>query len=180
MGKLNDSTIVNSINSEYVLLTDSNGMPVRISKSNFAEAIRSVMSEANTTNKGLMPAGILGTKNVQSSVLLFESNNFAITGSILLSISRITGGMPNLYFIRIVREGGSTDNPTLRVKVLAGTYEIKIKAKTDADGKCRVYAERLQYTPVLDAFLLNSVGIFLKMETADNSAFEGGFEATLE
>ena len=144
------------------------------------DSVRNKMAVATVSNKGLMPAGILGTKNVMSSVLLFESNNFAITGSILLSISRITSGMPNLYFIRIAREGGSTDNPTLKVKVLAGTYEIKIKAKTDADGKCRVYAERLQYTPVLDAILLNSVGIVLKMEEADNSAFEGGFEATLE
>ena len=46
MGKLNEATIVNSINSEYVLLTDNNGLPVRISKNNLAEAIRSVMSEA--------------------------------------------------------------------------------------------------------------------------------------
>ena len=144
------------------------------------DGIRNKMAVATVTNKGLMPAGIIGTKNTQSSVLLFESNSLPITGSILLSISATTGGYPNLYFIRLAREGGSTGNPAIRVKVLAGTYEIKIKAKTDADGKCRIYAERLQYTPVLDVLTMNTAGIILKMETADNSAFEGGFEALLE
>ena len=32
MGKLNEAAKVSTIGSEYVLLTDSNGLPVRISK----------------------------------------------------------------------------------------------------------------------------------------------------
>ena len=180
MGKLNDSTIVNSINSEYVLLTDSNGLPLRISKNNLAEAVRSVMSEANIINKGLMPAGLIGSKNVMESVLLCETTALAITGSILLSVSATTSGIPNLYFISMGRAGGSTGNPTVRVKVLSGDYTIKIIGKTDADGKCKVYAERNQFTPVLDVIAMSTYGITMKMEIADNSDFEGGFEATLE
>ena len=82
--------------------------------------------------------------------------------------------------ISISRAGDVTGNPNLKVKVLSGSYNIKIKAKTEADGKCRIYAERLQYTPILDALLMNSYGISMKMEAADNSAFEGGFEATFD
>lgn len=180
MGKLNDTAIVNSINSEYVLLTDSNGLPVRISKNNLAEAVRSVMSEANIINKGLMPAGLIGSKNVMASVLLCETTALAITGSILLSVSAITSGRPNLYFISMGRAVGSTGNPTVRVKVLSGDYTIKIIGKTDAEGKCKVYAERNQFTPVLDVIAMSTYGITMKMEIADNSDFEGGFEATLE
>lgn len=179
MGKLNDTAIVNSINSEYVLLTDSNGLPVRISKNNLAEAVRSVMSEANIINKGLMPAGLIGSKNVMASVLLCETTALAITGSILLSVSATTSGIPNLYFISMGRAGGSTGNPTVRVKVLSGDYTIKIIGKTDAEGKCKIYAERTQYTPVLNILSMNTVGIAIKMETADNSEFANGFEATL-
>lgn len=180
MGKLSEAAIVNSINSEYVLLTDSNGLPLRISKNNLAEAVRSVMSEANIINKGLMPAGLIGSKNVMASVLLCETTALAITGSILLSVSATTSGIPNLYFISMGRAGGSTGNPTVRVKVLSGNYTIKIIGKTDADGKCKVYAERNQFTPILDVIAMRTYGITMKMEIADNSDFEGGFEATLE
>lgn len=180
MGKLSEAAIVNSINSEYVLLTDSNGLPVRISKNNLAEAVRSVMSEANIINKGLMPAGLIGSKNVMKSVLLCETTDLAITGSILLSVSATTSGIPNLYFISMGRAGSSTGNPTVRVKVLSGDYTIKIIGKTDADGKCKVYAERNQFTPVLNVIAMSTYGITMKMEIADNSDFEGGFEATLE
>ena len=180
MGKLNEAAQVSTIGSEYVLLTDSNGLPVRISKSNLAEVVRSVMSEANIINKGLMPAGLIGSKNTQTSVLLCETTNTAVTGSILLSISATTSGIPNLYFISMGRGSGSTGNPTVRVKVLSGDYSIKIIGKTDVEGKCKIYAERTQYTPVLNILTMNTVGITIKMETADNSEFEGGFEATLE
>ena len=44
---------------------------------------------------------------------------------------------------------------------------------------CRIYAERNQYTPVLDVIAMNTNGITMKMETADNSDFANGFEATL-
>jgi len=108
MGKLNEAAQVSTIGSEYVLLTDSNGLPVRISKSNLAEVVRSVMSEANIINKGLMPAGLIGSKNTQTSVLLCETTNTAVTGSILLSISATTSGIPNLYFISMGRGSGST------------------------------------------------------------------------
>lgn len=57
---------------------------------------------------------------------------------------------------------------------------MKIIGKTDADGKCKVYAERTQYTPVIDVIAMSTFGITMKMESADNSEFEGGFEATLE
>lgn len=180
MGKLSEAAIVNSINSEYVLLTDSNGLPVRISKNNLAEVIRGVMNEANITDKGLMPSGMIGSINKGASTLLCETQSITVTASMLLSISATTTGLPNLYFITMARASGNTGDPIIKVKVLAGSYNMKIIGKTDADGKCKVYAERNQFTPILDVIAMNTYGITMKMKIADNSDFEGGFEATLE
>lgn len=52
--KLNESTQVSSINSEYIALIDPNGNPVCINRADFAEAIRTVMLEATKDRKGLV------------------------------------------------------------------------------------------------------------------------------
>ena len=153
---------------------------IDITATGVVDSIRNKMAVATVSNKGLMPSGVLSEFQGAYSVLLFETTNTPVTGSILLSISATSSGMPSLYYISISRAGNVTGNPNLKVKVLSGSYNIKIKAKTEADGKCRVYAERLVYTPILNVLLMSSFGISMKMEAADNSAFEGGFEATLE
>ena len=153
---------------------------IDITATGVVDSIRNKMAVATVSNKGLMPSGVLSEFQGAYSALLFETTSTPVSGSILLSISATSSGMPSLYYISISRAGNVTGNPNLKVKVLSGSYNIKIKAKTEADGKCRIYAERLQYTPILDALLMNSYGISMKMEAADNSAFEGGFEATLE
>ncbi|WP_330940614.1 hypothetical protein [Bacteroides sp. MSB163] len=127
--KLNEAAHVNTIGSEFITLMDANGSPLKINKADLAEAIRDNIPEANIINKGLMPAGLIGFKNVMTSVLLCETTALAITGSILLSVSATTSGIPNLYFISMGRAGGSTGNPTVRVKVLSGDYTIKIIGK---------------------------------------------------
>lgn len=152
---------------------------IDITATGVVDSIRNKMAVATVSNKGLMPSGVLSEFQGAYSVLLFETTSTPVTGSILLSISATSSGMPSLYYISISRAGDVTGNPNLKVKVLSGSYNM-IKAKTEADGKCRIYAERLQYTPILDALLMSSFGISMKMEAADNSAFEGGFEATLE
>ena len=151
-----------------------------ITDTSLVDSVRNKMATATPTAKGLLGAGIVGSLNVASSVLLCETTLIPVTGSLLLSVAVATSNAPNLYYIAINRTAGNTGNPTVKVKVLSGSYLIKIKGKMDADGKCRIYAERLQFTPVLDVLMQNSFGITLKMETADNSAFEGGFEATVE
>ena len=75
MGKLNETTQVNTIGSEFVLLTDSNGLPVRISKNNLAEAVRNVMSEATTEKNGLKPANEVRMEkrlSASNSLIIFE------------------------------------------------------------------------------------------------------------
>ena len=151
---------------------------IDITATGVVDSIRNKMAVATVSNKGLMPSGVLSEFQGAYSVLLFETTSTPVTGAILLSISATSSGMPSLYYISISRAGDVTGNPN--VKVLSGSYNIKIKAKTEADGKCRVYAERLVYTPILNVLLMSSFGISMKMEAADNSAFEGGFEATLE
>ena len=155
---------------EKILITDTS----------LVDSVRSKMATATPTAKGLLGAGIVGSLNVASSVLLCETTLIEVSGSLLLSVAPGMSLAPNLYYIAIDRSPGNTGNPTIKVKVLSGSYRIKIKGKTDADGKCRIYAERLQYTPLFDVLVQNSYGITLKMETADNSAFDGGFEATVE
>ena len=152
---------------------------IKITDNSVIEQIRGNMTTATISKKGLMPAGLIGSKNEQSSTLICETTSSAVTGSLLLAVSATTSGIPNLYFISMGRSANSTSNPTLRVKVLAGTYDIKIIGKTDAEGKCKIYAERNKFTPVLDIISMNTSGIALKMETADNTEFENGFEAEL-
>lgn len=153
---------------------------IDITDTSLVDSVRDKMKTATPTAKGLLGAGILGSLNVSSSVLLCETTLIPVTGSLLLSVAVATSNAPNLYYIAINRTVGNTGNPNVKVKVLSGSYLIKIKGKTDADGKCRIYAERLQYTPLFDVLVQNSYGITLKMETAENSAFDGGFEATVE
>lgn len=153
---------------------------IDITATGVVDSIRNKMAVATVSNKGLMPSGVLSEFQGAYSVLLFETTSTPVTGSILLSISATSSGMPSLYYISISRAGDVTGNPNLKVKVLSGSYNIKIKAKTEADGKCRVYAERLVYTPILNVLLMSSFGISMKMEAADNGAFEGGFEATFD
>ena len=167
---------------------------IDITATGVVDSIRNKMAVATVSNKGLMPSGVLSEFQGAYSVLLFETTSTPVTGSILLSISATSSGMPSLYYISISRAGDVTGNPNLKVKVLSGSYNIKIKSKNEGDGKCRVYAERkregceegrvyaeqLVYTPILNVLLMSSFGISMKMEAADNSAFEGGFEATLE
>lgn len=152
---------------------------INITDANVIEQIRGNVPTATINKKGLMPAGMIGFRNVMSSVLICETTNSAVTGSLLLAVSATTSGIPNLYFISMGRGSGSTSNPTLRVTVLSGIYNIKIIGKTDTNGVCRIYAERNEYTPVLNVIAMNTNGIAMKMETADNSDFANGFEATL-
>ena len=152
---------------------------INITDASVIEQIRGNIPTATISKNGLMPAGVIGSKNTQTSILICETKSTVVTGSILLSISATTSGIPNLYFISMGRASGNTGNPIVRVKVLSGDYTIKIKGKTDAEGKCKIYAERTQFTPVLNIFSMNTIGITIKMETADNTEFENGFEATL-
>lgn len=152
---------------------------IKITDANVIEQIRGNVPTATIYKNGLMPAGLIGSKNIQASVLICETTNTAVTGSLLLSVSATTSGIPNLYFISMGRGSGSINDPIVRITVLSGIYNIKIIGKTDANGVCRIYAERNQYTPVLDVIAMNTSGITLKMETADNSDFENGFEASL-
>lgn len=152
---------------------------IQITNISVIESLQNALPEASVDKKGLLTAGKIANKNVGASVLLCTTTSSAVTGSILLSVSATTSGLPSLYFITMGRPQGNIENPTLRVKVLSGSYNIKIIGKTDAAGICKIYAERVIHTPVLDAFLFSKIGITLNMATANNSEFEGGFEAEL-
>ena len=127
MGKLNEAAQVSTIGSEYVLLTDSNGLPVRISKNNLAEVIRSVMNEATTEKNGLKPAGD------RAATLFF------------MSINRSGNSVkaPAIIFNRI---GGASVPPTPRFKIW----------HDESTGNFKIILERTEYTPSIYAKILLS------------------------
>lgn len=123
MGKLNETTIVNSINSEYVLLTDSNGLPVRINKSNFAEAVRNTMGEVSIDKKGLLGSGkygllYIGDTSIQNIVLRLGSKSHA---TILMATGTYLS--PALIGITLGMTGGANSGlpSLLKTKTLCGT-----------------------------------------------------------
>lgn len=165
MGKLSEAAIVNSINSEYVLLTDSNGLPVRISKNNLAEAVRNVMSEATTEKNGLKPANEVRMEkrlSASNSLIIFEpeiSTNPKST-SLLISVAASGGGVMSHYLMSINRASESMKKPTIILNRIGGSSSSNVpKFKLWADentGAFKVILERIQYTVGVYAKILNT------------------------
>ena len=156
---------MNSINSEYVLLTDSNGLPVRISKNNLAEAVRNVMSEATTEKNGLKPANEVRMEkrlSASNSLIIFEpeiSTNPKST-SLLISVAASGGGVMSHYLMSINRASESMKKPTIILNRIGGSSSSNVpKFKLWADentGAFKVILERIQYTVGVYAKILNT------------------------
>lgn len=67
--KLNEVTQTTTINNEFITLIDMNGNPLKISKSDLAEVIRTNMPNATSQKKGLMPI-IIGKSPFQIYIAL--------------------------------------------------------------------------------------------------------------
>lgn len=165
MGKLNEATIVNSINSEYVLLTDNNGLPVRISKNNLAEAIRSVMSEATFDKNGLKPASeVRMDRRIQTVVprVVYESSfTTTISTSLLISLAAFGGGPMTLFYMTINRALNVLSAPTIILNRIGGasaptTTRFKIWSN-ESTGAFKIILERTLYTPAIYVKILNTV-----------------------
>ena len=63
---------------------------IKITDNSVIEQIRGNMATATISEKGLMPAGLIGSKNDQSSTLICETTTNAVTGSLLLAVSATT------------------------------------------------------------------------------------------
>lgn len=136
---------------------------------------------ATQTKDGLLEAGKFGKKNDIYSTLLIETKgNKQVTASLILSISNATSGRPSLYYIAIYRSTGVTP-PKVEVKLLSGSYNIKIVVKTESDGSFGVYAKRVNYTPVLSATMYCNIGTsnLMMSKVDDESELDGSVEATL-
>ena len=136
---------------------------------------------ATQTKDGLLEAGKFGEVNDTYSTLLIETTgNKQVTASLILSISAVTSGRPSLYYIAIYRSNGVT-TPKVEVKLLSGSYSIQIVTKTDSDGSFRIYAKRVNYTPVLSATMYCNIGTsnLLMSKVNDESELDGSTDATL-
>jgi len=165
MGKLNDSTIVNSINNEYVLLIDSNGLPVRISKNNLAEAIRSVMNEATENNKGLKsPTDVKLEKRMDTTVsrVIYESERTtSISTSLLISLAFFGGGPMALFYMTINRSINVLKTPTILLNHIGGasapaTPRFKVWSD-ESTGRFKIILERTQFTPAVNVKIMNTI-----------------------
>ena len=94
-----------------------------------------------------------------TSFLLLDTTSAAITCSLLISVSQSQSGRPNLYSVEINRAAGSTSVPNISIKVLSGTYAMKLAQKTDADGRFKLYIKKTAYTPVVWAKILTQYGV---------------------
>lgn len=165
MGKLNEAAQVNTIGSEYVLLADSNGLPVRISKNNLAEVIRSVMNEATTEKNGLKPASDARKERAmatQVSRVIYEWNTTtAMNTSLLISISAHGGGPMTLFYMAIYRSADILKPPTIILNRIGGanapaTPRFKIWSN-ESTGAFKVIFERTQFTPYIFVKILNTI-----------------------
>ena len=163
--KLNEATKVNSINSEYVLLTDSNGLPVRISKNNLAEAVRSVMSEATENNKGLKsPMDVKLEKRMETTVsrVIYESERImSISTSLLISLAAFGGGPMTLFYMTINRSTNVLKTPTIILNRIGGmsaptTQRFKVWSNENT-GAFRIILERTLYTPAVHVKVMNTI-----------------------
>ena len=94
-----------------------------------------------------------------TSFLLLDTSSAAITCSLLISVSQSQSGRPNLYSVEINRAAGSTSTPNISIKVLSGTYAMKLAQKTDANGRFQLFVKRTAYTPVIWAKILTQYGV---------------------
>mgnify|MGYP000342595330 FL=1 len=165
MGKLNEAAQVSTIGSEYVLLTDSNGLPVRISKNNLAEVIRSVMNEATTEKNGLKPASDVRKEKMiatQTSRIVYECNNTtAMSSSLLISLAAYGGGPMTLFYMTINRSADILKAPAIILNRIGGanaptTPRFKMWSN-ESTGVFKIILEHTQYTPSIYVKLLNTI-----------------------
>jgi len=98
-----------------------------------------------------------------TSFLLLDISSAAITCSLLISVSSSQSGRPNLYSVEIHRSAGSTSAPNVYIKVLSGSYTMKLAQKTDANGRFQLFVKRTAYTPVIWAKILTRFGVGNKL-----------------
>lgn len=165
MGKLNEAAQVSTIGSEYVLLTDSNGLPVRISKNNLAEVIRSVMNEATTEKNGLKPASDVRKEKMiatQTSRIVYECNSTtAMSSSLLISLAAYGGGPMTLLYMTISRSADILKAPAIILNRIGGanaptTPRFKMWSN-ESTGVFKIILEHTQYTPSIYVKLLNTI-----------------------
>ena len=103
------------------------------------------------------------TKEVQTtgatSYLLLEASSLPITCSLLLSVSAGQSSRPSLYSIEIQRNIGVTSSPNIYIKVLSGSYSMKLAQKTDNSGRFRLFIKRTANTPVIWVKILTAFGV---------------------
>jgi hypothetical protein len=139
-------TNANDVKEFFALMSD--GSIKRMPKEDMA----TVLGELMGYGKEIYTTG--GT-----SFLLLDTTSAAITCSLLISVSQSQSGRPNLYSVEINRAAGSTSTPNISIKVLSGTYAMKLAQKTDDNGRFQLFVKRTAYTPVIWAKILTQYGV---------------------
>lgn len=151
------NTLQNSLNElskgttndvDSIMIRDAAGNQYWIAKADLASVLGGLMdySKEKYTTAG-------------TSFLLLDTSSAAITCSLLISVSQSQSGRPNLYSVEINRAAGSTSAPNIYIKVLSGSYAMKLAQKTYANGRFQLFVKRTAYTPVIWAKILTQFGV---------------------
>ena len=108
---------------------------------------------------GLMSFGKEVQTTGATSYLLLDTISLPITCSLLLSVSAGQSSRPSLYSIEIQRSIGVTSSPNIYIKVLSGSYSMKLAQKTDNSGRFCLYIKRTANTPVIWVKILTAFGV---------------------
>lgn len=93
-----------------------------------------------------------------SSFLVINNSAGPVTCSLLMSVSASQSGRPNLYSVEI-RRIGVDGIPVFHLRVLSGSYELKLAYTTEGNGRFKLFIKKGTYTPVVWVKLLTRYGV---------------------
>lgn len=162
--KLNEAAQINSINDEYIVLIDTTGNPLRINKSNLAEAVRTAMSEATTDKNGLKSAKEVRMEKFMATTVsrvVYEwKTKTSLSTTLLISLTAAGDRAATLFFMSLNRSMNIVRAPIIILNRIGGigvpsTPRFKIWLDENS-GNFKIILERTEYTPSIFVKILQT------------------------
>lgn len=162
--KLNEAAQINSINDEYIVLIDTTGNPLRINKSNLAEAVRTAMSEATTDKNGLKSAKEVRMEKYMATTVsrvVYEwKTKTSLSTALLISLTAAGDRAATLFFMSLNRSMNIVRAPIIILNRIGGTgvpSTPRFKIWLDENsGNFKIILERTEYTPSIFVKILQT------------------------
>ena len=162
--KLNEAAQINSINDEYIVLIDTTGNPLRINKSNLAEAVRTAMSEATTDKNGLKSAKEVRMEKFMATTVsrvVYEwKTKTSLSTTLLISLTAAGDRAATLFFMSLNISMNIVRAPIIILNRIGGigvpsTPRFKIWLDENS-GNFKIILERTEYTPSIFVKILQT------------------------